>query len=581
MRNKQKIKKLACLLAGLVMVCCSFTSHAKEENIKVSDKEYILTIQDRINLFIGNNTPVSGKVGSKVFLTYTVAEVSENTAAQNGVVASLDNTLVYPYTEGGSLEYSGSSLFDEGYTYVFRFERTKDGFEYQGIKLKGEEEQHVRFRKQVGEKDGAFQYFGIWVGGAMDTCLNAVLTHVRCYDEKGNDLGIYPSKVIDDARMHQELFNTHLRVDHSYDFSFENQWNLVISNQKPVTDSKAVVYMEYEVGKVAKDESNQAGLIVSGAPKENYPFQFNRGSLHYNARALDTKNSQLLKPGGKYLICFAKEEKGFVGLVQCTVDGQTEFYSFTGVTGEYDPAYGYYSLWIGDAKQVSCEIKNFKCYDSKGNSLGVQFNKNGIVPTYKGELEDYSKSLATYYCKTNQTFLVLQDDKTAYKQVEGDKKEAAYRIEDGMLTMNYKDGKEGYTYLDVVIVDDKENRYVRLKPQTVRFVLDGEVIEKEATAENGFRVEPLEVKDKKNNKFEGWKLANGEKFELQSVITETITLYPVWEKGEEIEYATGNSISQIKNERIAMFIALGVSNVVVISAVVCSVVLVKRRKRKL
>ena len=66
MRNKQKIKKLACLLAGLVMICCSFTSHAKEENIKVSDKEYILTIQDRINLFIGNNTPVSGKVGSKV-----------------------------------------------------------------------------------------------------------------------------------------------------------------------------------------------------------------------------------------------------------------------------------------------------------------------------------------------------------------------------------------------------------------------------------------------------------------------------------------------------------------------------------
>lgn len=576
MKLKQMLKRGACLVASLILVCCDFTSYAADEKVKISDKEYILAINNRINLFIGNNTPVSGEVGSKVFLTYTVAEVKENTAAQHGVIASKDKSLVYPYTQGGAMAYSGGNLLDVGYTYVFRLERTKDGFEYQGIKLKDKEEHKIKFRKYTGEKDGTFTHFGLWFGGAVDTRVNALLTHVRCYDEKGNDLGIYPSHVVDEARMHQELLDTHMTINHSYDFSFKNNWNLVISNEKPVTDPNAIVYMEYEVGEVAKDEATQVGLIMTGAPEENYPFQYNRGRLKYSARAATSEYNSLMRPGGKYLICFKKEKDDFVGLVQRTVNGQTDTFYFTGLAGSYDPAYGYCSIWIGDSTQVSCEFKNFKCYDSKGNSLGVQFNKKNIAVTHKGEIEDYSTCLAAYYCKENDSFVVLQDEKKAYKESAGVRETASYHIENNILTMSYKSGKEGYQYLDVVLKDEEANKYVRLKPQKVQFVYDGEKEILEATAENGYRVEALELKDKKDNKFLGWTLSNGKKFDFDTIITETITLYAEWENGEEVIYT--DNVLQNKTIR-NLLIGVGSSVLIISACIVVCIQMTKRRKQ--
>ena len=100
---QQKMKRAVCLIASVMLLCSSFTVRADEEQVKVTDKEYVVTLSDALNLYMSNDKPVSGEVGSKVFLTYTVEKVSKNTARQNGIVGTTDNTTEYPYLEKGKL----------------------------------------------------------------------------------------------------------------------------------------------------------------------------------------------------------------------------------------------------------------------------------------------------------------------------------------------------------------------------------------------------------------------------------------------------------------------------------------------
>ena len=124
---KQRVKTSICLLICAILLCGSITVNAADEQIKISDKEYLVSLMDANSIFISNHKAVSGEVGSKVFLTYTVDEVTKNVATQNGVIGTMDHIEGYPYSKEGRLDYvSKSVLFEEGYTYVFRFERRVD-----------------------------------------------------------------------------------------------------------------------------------------------------------------------------------------------------------------------------------------------------------------------------------------------------------------------------------------------------------------------------------------------------------------------------------------------------------------------
>ena len=121
---KQKVKASICLLIFAILLCSSFSVHAADEQIQLSSKEYLVSLMDANSIFISNDKAVSGEVGSKVFLTYTVEEVTKNTATTNGVIGTKDNTQDYPYLKDGKMSYTQKSqLFEAGYTYVFRFER--------------------------------------------------------------------------------------------------------------------------------------------------------------------------------------------------------------------------------------------------------------------------------------------------------------------------------------------------------------------------------------------------------------------------------------------------------------------------
>ena len=200
---KRKLRRLMVTVFILIILCTGFTTQAAEEQIKVSEKEYAIVLNDAANAFIGNKTPVSGAVGTKVFLTYTVHKVNSNYATNGGVLATNRADGTWPTAYGSWLWSSyqreaGNALLQEGFTYIFRLERTEEGFTYQGLKMKEDKVLNIQFTKGDSLNE-AFPYYGIWTGGTKEDTVNVVLTHVRCYDENGNDLGLKsnldPSKV--------------------------------------------------------------------------------------------------------------------------------------------------------------------------------------------------------------------------------------------------------------------------------------------------------------------------------------------------------------------------------------------------
>lgn len=200
---KKKLKNVMVLAFAFTLLLTAFPAQAAEEQIKVGEKEYAVVLNDAANAFIGNKTPVSGAVGTKVFLTYTVHKVNSDYATTSGVLATTRADGTWP-TAYGSNPWSstprelGGLLFKEGYTYIYRFERTEEGFAYQALKMKDDKVSNIQFTKGTLLND-AYPYYGIWTGGTSNDTVNAVLTHVRCYDENGNDLGLKsnldPSKV--------------------------------------------------------------------------------------------------------------------------------------------------------------------------------------------------------------------------------------------------------------------------------------------------------------------------------------------------------------------------------------------------
>ena len=81
MNPKRSLRGITALLCAMFL-CTGIPVHAEEEQVKISDKEYAVTLKDAVNVFIGNEKPVSGEIGSKVFLTYTVEQVTKNTVTQ-------------------------------------------------------------------------------------------------------------------------------------------------------------------------------------------------------------------------------------------------------------------------------------------------------------------------------------------------------------------------------------------------------------------------------------------------------------------------------------------------------------------
>lgn len=568
------------------MVLCGGTPVNAEEQVKISDKEYLLNLSDAGPLFISNDIAVSGEVGSKVFLTYTVDKVMKDTIEQCGVIGTNDNTVTYPFDKSGNTEGTlsyevKSTLLDEGYTYVMRFERTEDGMVYDCAKLKGDKAVPIDFSRttKYGEKDD-YKYYGIWLSEGK---ASALLNHVRCYDENGKDLGVHFNNGSGMIQNEMNVLLGHgMTIRTSYDFTLKDANTMAISNKYP-TESN-VVYMEYEVADVEKDNTYQQGFIVTRAPKENYPFASSNGWMTFKMYNEDEMGGDklLLTEGARYFICFVKKAESCDVVIQRTIKGVTESISLPNLAGQYDPTFQYFSLWLGEGPDYdfSATFKNFKCYDAEGNSLGIQLKDKTVVIEENGEIDNYANCNAVYYCKENNTIIALKDGKTATLQVNNqEKREVSYRImEKTNLYLDTKDGKQTFDYNEMVITDENGNKYFKLNTSKVTFVTGEETIVTKADAETGFRAVEPEAPTKNGNTFVGWCLRNGEPYDFETVVTESITLYAKWQDGDGNEYlAVEQSNVGVKNP--AMVIAIVSSATIVVACATACIVIIKRRKK--
>lgn len=583
MKKKRSVaRKSIAFLIGVMTMISSFTvSAAERSDVKITDKEYAVTIDGASNLFMSNEKPLSGKVGSVMYLTYTVEEVTSNFAVQNGIAAARDNESEFPYAKEGTMRFDDESvLYDKGYTYVFRFERTKNGLEYECAKLKGSETVEINFKHNTqASKDDDYTYFGVWTTcGTKPERVRAVLNHVRCYDENGNDLGIhFNNKTGYKNDKLNKLFDVHPVIKSSYSFEVDDISNLAISNRYAYTGD--VLYMEYEVKNVAKDNSAQHGAIATGSPNSTYPFQYGKGLLRLNVYDENTKaeDKLLLQEGAKYFICMVKESESFIAYVQCTKNGKTETSTFTNQSGVYNEKYPYYGLWF-DGK-ISATFENFKCYDAKGNSLGIQVNKLGVQLSHHGETENYSKSQAVYYCKEQQSLIELTDKKNAEVTTKGVKSSYTYNIQDStILYLMSGEGKTAYKYNPLMIKDESGNTYKRLGETKVRFVTGEETLEVVVTAKNGYRVEEPEKPVQDGKTFKGWYRGDDTAFDFSEIVSETITLYAKWEDGDGNVYlAVDQEVKHTVDK--AMVISVVASVVLAAGAVAGGVVIVRRKKK--
>ena len=578
---KLKVKRSFCSLVCAILLCSSFTVNAADEQIELSDKEYLVSLMDANSIFISNDKAVSGEIGSKVFLTYTVDEVTKNTATTNGVIGTKDNTQDYPYVNDGKLCYSKKSqLFEVGYTYVFRFERTESGFTYECAKMKDDEAININFANEAKDgADEAYNYYGIWIDGDGGTGISALLNHVRCYDEKGNDLGVHFNRSTGTIQNEANaLLDVHLKIDTNYSFTVEKSDTMAIGSKYPTKSD--VIYMEYEVEDVTADKTTQQGVIIARNLSDVYPHAGDNGLLTFKALTQEEADKPLLRKGAKYFICFAKQPEGYTAIVQCTMNGQTETFSFPYTYGGYSKEHQYVALWFGEGgdNYFGASFKNFKCYDAEGNNLGVQMRDTSVQIELHGETEDYSKSKAVYYCEKNNGFIVLEDNKKGSRQIGAEKEECSYKIlNTEELYLTFKDGKEAYNYSTFAITDEENNKYKRMRNSTVTFVTDEKNTKVEAEAANGYRVMQPEEPTQEGNTFLGWYYSDGTAYDFDTVVTKDFTLYAKWKDAKGNEYLSVNS-EDVSGMNIPMVVST-VSAALILSGCSAGCVLILKRRK--
>lgn len=524
---KELCKRLLCILFCMLLLTGSFTVNA-EEDIRHSTVDYEANFRDATQIYIGNKRPVEWKVGDKYFLHYTVTSVEKNDTNQSGVLVTKNQKDAFPYETGGMHYGRDFSICEEGWTYLFRFEVTKNGLKYVAGKAKGEESSYIQFPFSVGEIQTKAPYFGVWITGTKGESLTANLSNVRCYDEAGNDLGICAPKA-----MNIKISDmTTKAVNHSYSFSVSEAACLAFGSSK-FTDSD-VVTLEYTVKNVEATGVTQSGAEFTNAPTAYFPHANDRGYLNYDFNT-DANPTKLITEGASYVVRFERGQEKFDVLVKRTLpNGAVDYFSFANYHGTYDPKFGYVVMWIGQECKVTADFENVKCYDEKGTNLGIQTNKS-VKVIHTGELEDYSQCIATYYCEAKNRMVILNDASgITQKDIQTDTSvQGSYKIENGVLSIRLGEQTEEYEYAYEFFRDEEGNKYIRLRDYKVTFMsrqVGGEELSTETiTAETGYRIAKPENPTDGTGKFLGWVDGDGKTYDFDSVVTKSMTLYASWD----------------------------------------------------
>lgn len=511
-----------------------------EENIKHSNVDYDASFRDATQIFIGNKLPVKWEVGDVYFLHYTVTKLESDETNQSGVMVTEAPKDVYPYLKGGMHYQNNLSICEEGWTYFFRFEVTEDGLQYIAGKANETESGYIQFPFTTGEITTPGTYFGVWINGTTGGKLTAELNHIRCYDEKGNDLGIIAPKA---SKIKISDMNP-LDVNHRYSFSVEDVACLAFGSAK-YTEAEAIM-LEYTVSNVTAKNVTQSGAEFTNAPTAYFPHGNDMGYLNYDFNKAENPTN-LLSEGASYLVRFVKDEETFDVLVKRTMpNGAVDYFSFANYYGTYDSVFGYVAMWIGQECEVTADFTDVKCYDDEGNNLGIQTNKN-VAVTHSGELEDYTQCLAAYYCREKDSMMVLNENSNIIcKDVAQDSTTSgSYAIEDGVLSITVEEETNEYEYAYEWFRDDEGNKYLRLRDNKVTFMSQREggteIASGKITAATEYKVARPENPTGGNGNFVCWIDRDGNEYEFNRIETESITLYASWDGEPDWQVLSGFS----------------------------------------
>lgn len=384
----------------------------------------------------------------------------------------------------------------------------------------------------------------------------------------------------------EEALNFRPTIESAYEVEFYKASDIYLRNND-ITDS-GVVYMEYEVTDIESVNTTAAGLYAMSVPLIYPKPETGFGEIHSVTKTLkkDEENPMLIL-GAKYYICFAvTQDDDLETFVQRTYKGKSENIVFPEAVGEWKDIFKYFNLYLGGG-EITCKLSNFKCYDANGTDLGIQvgaFNEHSTKISTVGELRDDSLCEGTYYCKDKPELglLVLGENNCGYRESNGQKENFSYNVygnaqEKASLYLTFPEGKETYAYQYLQMTDENGNCYKRLKNSKVTFVIDDEVIVEKATEKNSFRVQAPSVSEKDGKAFEGWFLGDGEKYDLNGVVTESITLYAKWE-GDKIEYL--EVMKNLLDGKLLPLIVVTLGAVVILGGSIVGSVLILRRKPK-
>lgn len=577
--KKRFVKRVTSCIVAVMMFGMCFTQIVVAKNdVKVSTTDYIVEMNNSTNFFLYNRESIGSKVGTEYYLTYTVESIEAEEYFLEGILGSNIPTAMWPYVKnnegGGLLKYNmGNGLLVEGNTYFYKFVITEDGYEYEVGWANDEngKSEYVEFELATGEVKTDLTHFGVWFA---DIGLNGKLTKVRFYDKEGNDLGVKVTANTGVTIGREIPIPKDTKVDHSYELTLDNVNNIAISNKrKPLGDK---VYIEYKV-KSSDSLVWQNGIVLGNDPTAAYPYL--NGYMLYDFYEYDpTKvdDGPLLTEGAEYLIVFEKKDTVFDVTIQCTLNGKTTYHEFPHIYGLYRTEGEFYSLWFGDGPNfpVNAVLTDFKCYDSNKNNLGVQTNVACNIVHY-GELEDYAGCESMYYCKDKMSLFALYEDKKLKYTVNEKTESGTYSIEDAIMTTEINAQTDTYDYLYQYFTDEDKNVYERLQTYKVVFETGtGSAVEEQVLdADNGYM--PMRPNDPtcEGNTFEGWYTVDGEEYQFGGIETESLTLYARW---AEVDYVDVK-ISGLRG--YMPHIAIGVSAVLVVGAVIGGITIVGRGKK--
>ena len=583
--KKKVLKKLVCfitvsfMLIGNVMPILAAEPFEIIGEVTPSKTDYHVSLEGVGNGFISNEKPVDMTAGKYYVLTYTVEEVETNDLWQNGIVATQDNSISGPFVKGTMhYEFSADSLLEEGCTYFFRFEMTEDGLSYVGTKAdKDGNLSYICLPLPYGDIYTGCKYFGLWLGSNGGS-ISAKLSKVLCYDAAGNDLGVVLNTDVGGGSILDYDLMKEMNVPHSYEFSLKDAHDVAISNER-ATDAETV-FMSYTVKNVLSNNCRQAGGSCNTDPQAAAPH--GKGILNY--MFCEETGSPLLHENSHYLIRFDRNGGDLKVIVKETDSkGNTSYYGFPVMHGTYRPESQYFSLWYGDDVEctVTADFVDFQCYDENGNNLAVQLNQDNVAIRHIGNLEDYSLCVGVYYCVSKDTFLILDDECNIGRRVDEEGEDTdwgTYVIRDDILQMNIGDSAEEYKYLYDFMMDQEENKYIRLRNQKVRFVTGNEDdFSVAVTAKDGYKVSEPEQPAVKGYAFESWCLGDGAEYDFDSVVTETITLYAKYKDGSGNESLTIDGA--IRTVSPYIIVAIIACVLLVSGTCVACVIMVKRGKK--